>query len=381
VRSLQVAESLAAAFGGTAAAVAQLANHLARQGAGASVITLETGGGGPAWPTDAAVAVRTCTPSAPARAGYSRAFDATAAALPRPDVVHVHGLWRALYGQAAAYAARLGVPLVISAHGMLYRPALAVRPRLKGLARWLFQDAAIARARCLHATVQEEVEEIRRFGFTGPVAVLPWGVDEPSGERHSPQSGAPRALLYFGRLHVRKGIDRLLHAWARVASRFPDWRLTIAGPDPDRLRPSLESLAAASGLASSVVWIDAPDAAARERLLGDASLVVLPSAYENFGMVVAEALVRGVPAIATHGAPWSDLVEQRCGWWIPVGDEALAEALADALARSPDDLRAMGARGRRFARDRFSWDRTARRMIELYAWAANAGPEPSFVQH
>jgi glycosyltransferase involved in cell wall biosynthesis len=233
----------------------------------------------------------------------------------------------------------------------------------------------------VHATAPEERDEIRRFGFTGPVAVLPWSVDVPADDTPAGFDAGPRTMLYFGRLHARKGLDRLLRAWGRVAPRFPEWRLAIAGPDPDRLRPSLAALASASGGASSIDWIDAPDAAGRERLFGRASIVVLPSAYENFGMVVAEALVRGVPVIATQGAPWADLVEQRCGWWVPVGDEPLADALAGALAQTSDELRAMGERGRRFARARFSWETTARRMIELYAWLTHAGPEPSFVEH
>jgi glycosyltransferase involved in cell wall biosynthesis len=117
----------------------------------------------------------------------------------------------------------------------------------------------------------------------------------------------------------------------------------------------------------------------RERLFAAASLVVLPSPAENFGLVVPEALVRGVPVLTTHGSPWSRVAAEGCGWWVPPGEGALVAALADALACPPDALRAMGERGRRFARAEFEWDRRAADMAALYEWALGRRAEPAFV--
>jgi glycosyltransferase involved in cell wall biosynthesis len=108
---------------------------------------------------------------------------------------------------------------------------------------------------------------------------------------------------------------------------------------------------------------------------------VLPSPSENFGLVVPEALARGVPVIATQGAPWSTLAAEDCGWWIPVGDGPLAATLTDALSRPSGVLRAMGARGRELARARFAWQTVTASMFELYAWARGAAPQPAFVRH
>lgn len=385
VRVWQVCNTRAVTFGGISAACAQLTNHLARAGAGVVGISLDDDQG-PRWPLDADVVEVRCASSWPHRLGYSPALAAQLAALPPPDLAHVHGLWRLHFAQAARLARRAGVPVIVTVHGMLHPPALRQRGVFKRAARWMFQDDVLRQARCLHATATEEADEIRSLGFDRPIAVIPWGVDLPDDEqtgRPSPprSTGDRHVLLFLGRLHPTKGLETLLRAWARVFRRVPSWQLVLAGYDEGHYRARLAALAGELGLGDSLSFTGPVDGDDRERLLTGAQLLVLPSPSENFGFVVPEALARGVPVIATEGAPWSSLNTEGCGWWIPVGDEPLAAALADALGRPPDALRAMGERGRRFARAHFTWQRVTASMLELYAWARGVGPEPGFVQH
>ncbi len=384
MRVLQVSDSLAVDFGGTAASCAQLANHLAGVGVESSVLTLANGSsGGPRWPLDTSVTERVCHPFAPHPLAFCPDLGSVVSSPPRPEVVHVHGLWRLHYLQAARFARRSGLPVLVSVHGMLHDLALQEKPVPKRIARWLYQDDLLRHARCLHVTAKKEADEIRRLGFEGPFAVIPWGVDVPPGDRSGTFSAAsivePTTVLYLGRLTPSKGLEVLLRVWARIADRFPNARLVVAGSGPESYRDALAALASDLGVSRSVEWRGPVDGDARERVFREATLLVLPSSYENFGLVVAEALVRGVPAIATHGSPWSSLIEQSCGWWIPVGVDPLADALAEALGRPADDLRAMGERGRRFARANFAWDTTARAMRALYDWLLGHGPAPSFV--
>jgi glycosyltransferase involved in cell wall biosynthesis len=384
MRVLQVSESLAVDFGGTAAVCAQLANHLVRAGVSVSALPLGgVNGSRSRWPIDSAVVLAVCEPTGPRWLGYCRGMSAVLDSLPPPDLVHVHGLWRVLYAQAGRYAENSHRPLVISTHGMLYDLALiAGRLRRKGVARWLFQDRLLRSARCLHVTAPDEADQLRRLGFDRPVAIIPWGVDTPSESDTrilTPPDSERRALLYFGRLHPHKGLDVLLRAWSQVCRRFAAWHLVIAGSDFDGYGATLARLASELGVSDSVSFPGPVDGVARERLFGGASLLVLPSARENFGLVIAEALVRGVPVIATQGAPWSRVVDEQCGWWVPVGMEPLVTVLGDALARPPETLWAMGARGRQFARAQFAWETATRAMIDLYHWVLERGPQPSFV--
>lgn len=304
-------------------------------------------------------------------------------ALPRPEVVHVHGLWRLHYWQAAQYAREVSAPLVVSLHGMLYREALRERAVLKQLARRAYQDDVLRGAACLHATAAEEVVELRRLGFTAPAALIPWGVDIPNNNQAADRS-APmprngrRTVLYFGRLHPRKGLGVLLDAWSRLGPHDRR-RLVIAGSDADGYRSTLMAHASDLGVSASVEWAGVLSGGDRERMFDEASVLVLPSAYENFGLVIAEALARGIPAIATEGSPWASLVDERCGWWIRPDVDSLASALADALGRSDAELTAMGERGRRFVAARFRWECAAGAMRELYEWLLGRRPQPAFV--
>jgi glycosyltransferase involved in cell wall biosynthesis len=384
VRILQVSESLAVDFGGTAVVCTQLANHLVRAGVEVSALPLgRVNRSRPAWPLDAGVTAHECEPTGPRWLGYCSHLGATLRALPPADVVHVHGLWRVCYAQAAAYARANARPLVISLHGMLYDIALARRGRMKRLARWMFQDRMLREARVVHVTSAEEAEQLRRLGFRNSIAVLAWGVDLPEpedGARLRPPPAEPPTVVYLGRLHPHKGIDVLLRAWSQVRRRRAGCRLVIAGSDFDGYGPSLVRLARDLEISDSVTWAGPVEGPSREELFANASVLVLPSERENFGLVVAEALARGVPIIATKGAPWSCVVNERCGWWIPSGVDPLAGALADVLTRPPAELRAMGARGRRFALATFAWDSAARGVIELYRWVLGLAPQPSFVE-
>ena len=384
MRVVQVSESLAVEFGGTAAVCAQLANHLVRSGVSVSAFPLGgVNGSRSHWTLDSAIATRVCEPTGPRWLGYCGGMSGVFDSLPPADLVHVHGLWRVLYAQAGRYAEQHRRPLVISAHGMLNDLALAGKPRLKQIARWLFQDRLLKNARCVHVTAPEEADQIRRLGLKTPIAIVPWGVDLPGDDGavlDSRGTSDGRTIVYVGRLHPQKGLDVLLRAWSRVAARYRGWRLVIAGSGTDHYGATLVALASEVGVSDSVSWVGPVEGASRERLFASASLLVLPSASENFGLVIAEALVRGVPVIATHGAPWSRVIDEQCGWWIPVGVDPLVAALTEAVAAPPETLRAMGERGARFARAEFAWETATRAIIDLYGWVLDRGPQPSFVE-
>ena len=376
-RVLQITESLNVEYGGLAVACAHLANHLVRAGASVTVATVDGGRPGERIRLDSAVETVASPPSLPIRLRPSRALRDALEALDS-NVVHVHGLWRLYLRQASRFAQQRQLPLIVSVHGMLHEPALRQRAWRKNVVRRLGQDDILQRAACLHATAHEEANEIRRLGIFTPFAVIPWGVDPPAAAAESPPDSS--VVLFLGRFHPTKGLEVLLRSWARVAPSFPSARLLLAGYDQDGFREQFMALARSLGIAASALFGGPVEGESRERLFARASLLVLPSPSENFGLVVPEALIRGLPVITTQGTPWSSLVAERCGWWVPANEDALARALDEALGTKANDLRQMGERGRRFADATFAWDRVTARILSLYAWTLGQAPQPSFVQ-
>jgi glycosyltransferase involved in cell wall biosynthesis len=294
------------------------------------------------------------------------------------DVIHSHGLWLMPNISAGGAAAGGPTPLIVSPRGMLAPAALAFS-RWKKQAFWaLFQGPAIHGAACIHATSQQEYEEIRGFGLANPVAIIPNGIDLP--EAATPQNAVPaveRVVLSLGRIHPKKGLARLVGAWSKVESSYPDWRLRIAGPP--ELGHDKELRALAASLRLTRISIEGPIyGEAKTVAYRHADVFVLSTLNENFGLTVAEALASGTPVISTKGAPWSGLEREGCGWWVEHGVEPLAAALAHAMTLPREALKAMGDKGREWMARDFSWECVARDMLDVYLWlSCSAEPPPA----
>jgi glycosyltransferase involved in cell wall biosynthesis len=289
------------------------------------------------------------------------------------EIIHTHGLWML----PNIYRSK-GSTFVVSPRGMLSSVALSYSPTKKRLFRLLFQDRALSDAALFHATADSEYDDIRRFGLRQPVAVIPNGIDIPKIER-SADINSRREVLSLGRIHKKKGLVLLIRAWAGVSDEFPDWQLRIVGPDEGGHVRELEELIKNLGL--KTVSIEQPVFGDDKiRLMSSVDLFVLPTLSENFAMTVAESLSVGVPVISTKGAPWAGLETNSCGWWVDHGPEALTATLRKALALPTDQRRQMGARGRDWMRQDFSWDRIAADMIAAYEWVKSGGTPPPQVR-
>jgi glycosyltransferase involved in cell wall biosynthesis len=259
---------------------------------------------------------------------------------------------------------------------MLGQAALAYSAGQKRIFWRLAQAEAIRAVTCFHATSYAELVDIRAYGLTAPVAIIPNGIDVPDATLTQLRK---KEVLYLGRIHPKKGIDRLLHAWALMCRDHPDWRLRIVGPSEEGHVEELQRLCFSLSLGDRVCFDGPAYGDEKYAAYKRASVFVLPTRNENFGMVVAEALAQGTPVISTIGAPWEGLVSERCGWWVGHGPEPMAEALQDALRRSTKELEEMGTRGRDWMQRDFGWREIAERTSELYAWCRGQADRPEFV--
>ena len=296
------------------------------------------------------------------------------------QVIHNHGLWLMPNVQVGWISAKAKKPLVIAPRGMLGPAALAFSRKKKRVFWHLAQGAVARGAACVHATSEQEYQEVRAFGLANPVAIIPNGIDLPAvPSSPMPTNHEDRTVLSLGRIHPKKGLDRLVRAWARVEAQYPTWQLRIVGPNEVGHAEELRALAATFGLRR--VSIEGPAYGdSKLSAMCAADVFVLPSLNENFAITVAEALAAGIPVIATKGAPWSGLEAESCGWWIDHGVEPLVAALAKSMSMPRTALMAMGAKGKAWVVRDFSWDRVARDMLDVYHWLLHGVQPPALLR-
>ena len=164
------------------------------------------------------------------------------------EVVHFHGLWQG-HSRRGARAARLAnVPYLVAAHGMAEPWALKHKAIKKKVYTALVEGKNLRRASCLHALARPEVGHLRALAPRTPVALIPNGVDlQPFDslpdravlEAEFPELVGKFVVLFYGRLHAKKGLDLLAEALATVARDHPDIHILLAGNDDGALMPFL----------------------------------------------------------------------------------------------------------------------------------------------
>lgn len=292
-------------------------------------------------------------------------------------IIHLHGMWSPYLAVAALVSHINKIPFVISPHGCLEPWALSYKKIKKNIALRTYQGMALRAASMFVATANQEAESIRRLGYRQPIAVIPNGVDVALLNKPDLQA-RPKTILFLSRIHPKKGLLDLVDAWSMC--RQPGWKIVIAGGDEGGYRQVVEALIHAKGLQSDFEFTGFVDGKRKQSCFDAATLFILPTYSENFGIAIAEALANELPVITTSGAPWSDLMTHRCGWWVAPGVRGVTDALTAAMACSLDELRAMGKRGRELVINKYSWSHIGATGLDVNNWLLDKSrPKPDSI--
>jgi glycosyltransferase involved in cell wall biosynthesis len=255
-------------------------------------------------------------------------LDATAAAfadVPAANILLVDGL---AYGAMPAHVIdRARAPIVALVHHPLCLEAGLSKPRQDEL--FALEKAALAKARRTITTSRATADTLVQ-DFAVPRDRIT--VAEPGTERAArvTTSNTTPHLVAVGSVVPRKAFDLLVRALGRL--KHLDWRLTIAGPT-DRSASAtrdLDSAIVATGLAPRITIAGPLSESQLTVLYTTADLFVMSSLYEGYGMVLAEAMARGLPIVCTTGGAAADTVPDAAGLKVAPGDEA---AFADAIGK------------------------------------------------
>ena len=295
------------------------------------------------------------------------------------DVAHLTAVYSFPTLPTLLTARMTGTPLVVSPRGSFgpwgQRQHRARKVPFNVLLRRL------ARGVTFHATAASEAADIRRVMGDVRIATVPNGVDAsefatlPSDGgawlRHAaslkPEDGPLIGCL--GRIHEKKGLDRLVRAVPGLRGRWPHLQVVLAGPDDGLEQARLTAVAAREGVRDRVHFLGGMYGPERIAFLSGLDVFVLPSLDENFGNAIAEALAAGTPVVASRHCPWPELEGQRCGRWIDAEPAAIVAAV-DATLR--DEPTAMGERGRAFILRERHVSAVAAQMQRVYREAGRA---------
>ena len=267
-------------------------------------------------------------------------------------------------------------------HGML-DPWFKRTYPLKHLKKWLYWPWAEYRvlrdAQAVLFTCEEERILAREsfWLYKCNEVVVNYGTAAPTGDpavqrqtflNQFPELRHKRLLLFLSRIHVKKGCDMLIEAFAKVAAE-DSLHLVIAGPDQTGWQADLQKQAKELGIEQRITWTG--------MLLGDlkwgafhaAEALVLPSHQENFGIVVAEAMACGVPVLISNKVNiWREVAANSTGLVANDDLSGTIELLQKWLAMPADEKQTMQQKARQFFYERFEIHKTVESLIAaLYA--------------
>ena len=290
------------------------------------------------------------------------------------DVVHGHGFY--VFPNWA-----IGGRAISKQKSLVYHPQGMFEPWILRRSRWkkrlvsvLFEQRNMARCRLWRALTNREADQIRQQGFKAPIVVAPNGVrledyDTP------PPAGAPTLLLpgramqkkklvFMARLHPKKGLDLLVPAWTKLKEYHPTWELLIAGPNEDGYQSTVETMIRELGVDSATTLVGSVTGIAKQALLKNADLFILPSYSEGFPVSVLEAMACRVPVIGSHGCNFEELETEGGGWLCNADIDSVHKALRNALQVSDAERKERGETARKLVERRYTWPRIASAIRE-----------------
>lgn len=294
----------------------------------------------------------------------------------RPDVLHLHSFW--MWHIAEGLRQQLGVPLVYTVHSLdrAEYELGAGPPQCVG--QWQHQESVIYHADRVVCLTQSERDLLRDYcpGISERIRIVGNGIEDIASLEHHRLPGTATTVLFSGRFVDRKGIHELIEAIGIVLAQAPRVQFVLAGGHRDSTASDMESwllpqkLYPVRSQIRFTGWLTSQELAEWYRA---ADILVVPSWYEPFGMVVLEGMLHGLAVAASDvGGPAEILRHGETGILFPPGS---ATALAQAILQLVSDAalrRRIAVSGATEVRENWLWDKIVRKMLSVYEEVDNA---------
>jgi glycosyltransferase involved in cell wall biosynthesis len=256
------------------------------------------------------------------------------------DIVHIHGIWH--FGSLAPFLISSPVPKVITIHGLLDKWAIGHSKWKKEIVSRLYQKRLLGKADLIQINnTDEEQDVIRYLGYRPKnMVIVPNGMKLADytnlpekgifRRKHGIETGQ-KMVLFMGRLNIKKGLDLLLPAFARVQLTIPDVILILAGGD-DGYQAETEAFIRTNNLGHKIKMVGMLTDSDKKEALSDADVFVLPSYSEGFSIAVLEAMTSKVPTLVSDRVGFGDYIRQYdAACLTPLTVDGLAESFLKIL--------------------------------------------------
>lgn len=324
--------------------------------------------------------VKTFAPGRPRKLAVSNGLKTWLAAHAREfDAISAQGIWLSPTRYAFAAALKAKRPFLLLPAGMLDPDALAHHPLRKTLRWWLGERGLVHRSHLLFSTQEDHARAAGHLKLDPsrchvvPNPLRPDFLDAPLRQEVS----SPPRVLCLNRVHPRKGVLEWIRALQLLSKQGMAFRATLAGPEEDAAYVRECRIAGRELIESGQLeWAGLLDGTGVKALLFKSDILVHPAVgYENFGMVIAEAMAAGLAVVASRRALVTPQLE-RAG--IVEAVEPTSHEIAAALTRllaNPAQLLRRGRLGQAYATAHFCVEAVGKRLLQVLGEIARKKPE------
>lgn len=302
-----------------------------------------------------------------------------------PSVIHYHGLWRS-HTRIIKQLKHFQGNSIVAPHGMLDPWAMAHASWKKELAWSLWEGQALQNVGCLHALCQSEAVSIQRRLPNKPIALIPNGVNIPiefiSNRKFLPWAedidSNSKILLFFGRFHLKKGIEPLITAWQNVveSARESNWHLVLIGfGDDGKLQSQLKTFPIPQCHIYPPVFGQQKTA-----VLQHSHAFILPSYSEGLPVAALEAMAHRLPCFLSTACNLPAAFHSHAAIAAEPDSSQLIPCLRNLFQLAQQELDSMGTNGYQLVSNHFGWSHACDLTHQVYQWLLGMAKQPDCVK-
>jgi len=281
------------------------------------------------------------------------------------DIFHVFGGWSLFYVKLCLLALKMKKKLIIHTMGF-YEPWSLNQKKIKKMIAWkLYQKKILLKANIIHCASSNEEKNLLKLNRNFKTIVLPFGVND-TFIKNKIKKKLNHKALFFSRLHHKKGLVELIHAWQIIGNS--DWTLDIVGvgDNDDYFKKMLTNIKVKINFLDPVY-----DNAEKIKLFSQYDFFILPTKNENFGISILESLSRGLPVLTTTATPWSFIAQSNAGWIINKIQPELRTNLVKIFRMKSDEFFIKSKNAVKLAK-KFRWNLIFKEYMKTYKHLLNS---------